>query len=355
MIRIVDRYLGQAILASTFFSLLTLLSISGLFRFVEQLKWVGQGYYDLFHATLYTLYTIPNETVVFFPMAVLIGGLVGLGGLASSSELVVMQAAGMSRFNIIGALMKTALVMIIAVMALAEWGAPAAEQSGRELRAQALSGGDVLSAKQGVWAKDGNSFVNIRSVSDNGVLNYVSIYQFNPDLTLASIRVAKQAKYQDSAWQLTDITDTVIHRDHIERQQIEEADWHSSLSPSKLGVASVKPEALSIAGLSDYIGYLQSNQQDASRFQLALWRKLLQPVSVTTMLLLALSFIFGPLRSVSMGARILMGVVTGFGFHMSNEIFGPISLVYELPPLVGAMLPSLCFLVAATILLNRKG
>jgi lipopolysaccharide export system permease protein len=72
------------------------------------------------------------------------------------------------------------------------------------------------------------------------------------------------------------------------------------------------------------------------------------------MLLVALSFIFGPLRSVSMGARIMMGVFTGILFFISNEVLGSLSLVYQLPPILGAMMPSLLFITAAWYFIKKK-
>ena len=48
-----------------------------------------------------------------------------------------------------------------------------------------------------------------------------------------------------------------------------------------------------------------------------------------------------------------MGVLTGFGFFITNEVFGPLSLVYSLPPVVAALLPSLLFAGVATLLLRR--
>ena len=92
-----------------------------------------------------------------------------------------------------------------------------------------------------------------------------------------------------------------------------------------------------------WIDYLKVNQQDPSRYELALWRKVMQPVTVAVMMLVALSFVFGPLRTVTMGARVLLGVVAGFSFYISNEIFGPMSIVYELPAVVGAIAPSMLF------------
>ena len=122
----------------------------------------------------------------------------------------------------------------------------------------------------------------------------------------------------------------------------------------KLGVVTIKPEMLSLRGLTDYVDYLQQNAQDPSRYQLAYWRKVLQPITIVAMLLMALSFIFGPLRSVTMAARVLMGILTGFGFYMANEVFGPMALVYQLPPLAGAMLPSLLFIGLSVYFMRRK-
>jgi lipopolysaccharide export system permease protein len=117
---------------------------------------------------------------------------------------------------------------------------------------------------------------------------------------------------------------------------------------------TVTPESLSIRGLIDYLDYLEANDQDPSRYELAFWRKLMQPFTVAVMLLVALSFIFGPLRSVSMGARIMMGVFTGIFFFLCNEVLGSLSLVYQLSPILGAAMPSLFFVSIAWYLINKK-
>ena len=73
----------------------------------------------------------------------------------------------------------------------------------------------------------------------------------------------------------------------------------------------------------------------------------MQPVSIAVMLLVALSFIFGPLRTVTMVLS-SCGVITGITFHLTNEIFGPVVMVYQIPAVVGAVLPSLLFIGFAT-------
>lgn len=149
------------------------------------------------------------------------------------------------------------------------------------------------------------------------------------------------------------VSKTHITEEAIVREDIDSELWQSSLTPDKLSVVSVKPESLSIQGLMGYLDYLRINSQDPSRYELALWRKLMQPVTVAVMMLVALSFVFGPLRSVTMGARVLLGVVAGFSFYICNEIFGPMTMVYQLPAFIGAGAPALLFAGAAVFYIRR--
>jgi lipopolysaccharide export system permease protein len=352
--RILDLYIARIIASTTFLTLVVFVSISGIIKFVEQMKVVGRGDYDVSHAALYVLYATGRDIEIFFPMAALIGGLIGIGMLASNSELVVMQAAGMSRFDIIKSVMKSAMVMIVLSMAVGEWIAPAGEAAARAIKAQAISGGSLISAKNGIWAKDGDYFVHIGEVEDQTRLKKIQIYRFNEQLKLDSWLSAQSATYVNDSWQLSNVINTHIDSKKIVQKSDDFQIWQSSLTPEQLGVVTVKPESLSIRGLIDYLDYLRANDQDPSRYELAFYRKLVQPLTVAVMLLVALSFIFGPLRSVSMGARIMMGVFTGIVFWISNEVMGSLSQVYQLPPLLGAVLPSLVFVSLGLYLINKR-
>lgn len=354
MLKILDIYIGKTILTTTTLTLAVLLTLSAMFKFIDQMRLIGRGYYDTVHAALFTLFSVPGDLMVFFPMAVLIGGLIGLGMLASNSELVVMQAAGLSRLNIIQAAIKTAVIMVLGMMAIGEWGSPVSDRAARELRTKAISDGNLFAAQQGIWAKDGDNFVNIQTVDDYGNLTDLVIYTFDEDLNLVTLLSAEYASFRANKWLLTEVNQLEFTDTRVLKQQWPQREWASSLTPDKLDVVAIKPEMLSVKGLSEYIGYLQSNDQDASRYQLAFWRKVLQPLTIIAMLLVALAFIFGPLRSVTMAARILLGILTGFAFYMCNEVFGPMALVYRLPPLAGAALPSMLFMLLAIYLLRKK-
>ena len=77
--KILDGYIGRVIASTTFITLIVFVSVSGIIKFVEQMKDVGRGNYDLAHASLFILYSFPRDIEVFFPMAALIGALIGIG------------------------------------------------------------------------------------------------------------------------------------------------------------------------------------------------------------------------------------------------------------------------------------
>ncbi|MGL4735562.1 MAG: LPS export ABC transporter permease LptG [Enterovibrio sp.] len=356
MFKILDLYIGRTIIATTSICLATLVGLSAIIKFVEQLRSVGEGFFTTATALQYVLLTMPRDLEMFFPMAVLLGALIGLGSLASSSELVVMQAAGFSKLNIGGSVLKTAIPLMLIVLVLGEWGAPQAQKYAKETRAYAKSGGSMLTALHGVWAKDGNDFIYINRSDLSGDLSGITIWRFDGEQNLRAQIFAKAAEHvKGDEWQLND----VLMLNFVEEAALSQINqetmiWHTTLTPEKLTMVTTDPDELSLSGVYDYVQYLKASEQDASRYELAFWRKVLQPISIAVMMLLALSFIFGPLRSVTMGARVLSGAVFGFAFHIANEVFGPMALVYHLPPLIGALVPSAVFIFLTLYLLRRK-
>lgn len=355
MFKILDLYIGRTIIATTFLTLSTLVGLAGIIKYVEQLRKVGRGTYDLIQALYFVLLGVPRDIEMFFPMATLLGALIALGMLASSSELTVMQAAGFSKLDVGLSVLKTAIPLMVMVMALGEWGSPQTIKMARELRSFSISGGKIVSVRSSVWAKDADNYIFIGRINDE-TLHGVSVWQFDPDKKLNTIIYAKQADYlADNIWQMKDVQLTHMQDNvQLSKEDLSTYEWRSTIEPDKLDVVTVKPEELSLSGIYDYVNYLKASEQEASRYELAFWRKATQPLSIAVMMLMALSFVFGPLRSVTMGARIISGIIAGFSFYISSEFFGPLSLVYKIPPLVGAVAPSLLFLALAIMLLRRK-
>ena len=351
---ILDRYIGRTILAATFLSLFVLVGLSGIIKFVEQMKSVGQGTYDVWHVAYFVILKMPVEIAEFFPMAALIGALIGLGSLAASSELVVMQAAGLSKLRIAGAVLKTAIPMVLIVMVLGEFVAPKTDKEAYSMRSQAKQGQQKVSNKYGVWVKDADAFVSVGRMNSKAELFDVQLYYFDDSMQLKRALVARKGSYQQGSWLLQNLKVTTFKADKTETEAATEFVWKTELTPKKLEVILSDPDRMSMRDIYNYISYLEHNDQDASRYWLTLWRKVVLPFTVVVMMLLSVSFIFGGLRTVTMGTRLIFGIASGFLFHVLGELFGPFSLVFEFPPLLGAIAPSLFVFIIAMYLLKKQ-
>ena len=118
-----DRYIGTSVFFSIIAVLGIIVSLALLFAFIDELSDV-EGGYGVLDALWYVLLTAPRRLYEMLPMAALIGCLVGLGTLASHSELTVMRAAGVSVGRIVWAVMKPMLVLMLAGILIGEYVAP---------------------------------------------------------------------------------------------------------------------------------------------------------------------------------------------------------------------------------------
>ncbi|EWC42864.1 LPS export ABC transporter permease LptG [Pseudomonas stutzeri] len=349
-----DRYIGVHV----FFAILSVLGIivglALLFAFIDELGDV-QGGYGLTDALEYVLLTSPRRLYEMLPMAALIGCLIGLGTLASSSELTVMRAAGVSLGRIVLAVMKPMLVLLVAGILIGEYAAPWAEDIAQARRSLAQGEGEAQSSKRGLWHRQENEFVHVNAVQPGGVLVGVTRYRFDDERRLLSSSFARRASYQEDYWRLENISTTHFRGDHTEVVRAKDERWDVQLTPQLLGTVVMEPEALSITGLWRYIHYLGEQGLNNARYWLAFWTKLLQPAVTVALVLLAISFIFGPLRSVTLGQRIFTGVVVGFVFRIIQDLLGPASQVFGFSPLLAVVLPAGACALVGIWLLRRAG
>ncbi|RKS87521.1 lipopolysaccharide export system permease protein [Orbus hercynius] len=353
MFSILDRYIGKTILSMISLSLFLLISLSGIIRFIDQLRRV-KGDYDALSAALYSLLMVPKDLEVFFPIAALLGSLIGLGMLASKSELVVMQTSGFSRLHIIKAVLKTAIPLVLIVMAIGEWVAPWGEQTARNMRSEKAYGDALIATQNSIWAKDGNDYIHIGKVDSTDTIADLDILSVNNG-ELTHITHAAYANYKNNSWQLFDVEKTDLTDPYkVNGVNLFNMPWQTTITPDKLNIVAQDPESLSASGLYQYAKYLKSSGLDPSNYELLFWKKLLKPLSVAVMMLLALSFIFGPLRSVSMGIRVITGIFGGFIFFIADSLFSKLSIVIGIPPVLGAALTSVAFLGLSYYLFKRK-
>ncbi|MBD9417298.1 LPS export ABC transporter permease LptG [Pseudomonas sp. PDM16] len=347
-----DRYIGT----SVFFAILSVLGIivglALLFAFIDELGDLSDNYGTL-EALVYVVLTLPRRAYEMLPMAALIGCLIGLGSLASNSELTIMRAAGVSVGRIVWAVMKPMLVLMLAGVLVGEYLAPWSENMAQAHRSLAQGGGEAQSSKHGLWHRQGQEYVHINAVQPNGKLVGVTRYQFDAERRLQSASFARRGQYQVDHWQLEDVKTTRFHEKSTEVVDIPSERWDIELNPQLLGTVVLEPEALSVTGLWRYIHYLADQGLNNGSYWLAFWTKVLQPLVTAALVLMAISFIFGPLRSVTLGQRVFTGVLVGFVFRIAQDLLGPSSLVFGFSPLLAVAVPAAICAAAGVLLLRR--
>lgn len=350
----VTLYIAKTISIAILLTMLLFVGLEFIFSLVNEIRHVGTGSYHTESALMFILLSTPQHIAEIFPMASLVGSLIGLGLLASRSELIVMQAAGFGLQDIIIAVLKLAAVLAACIWLLGEWVAPFTDKMAHQQKALALSSGQALGTLHGTWLRDGNDFVHIQRMVGTGHLEGITRYEFDDNMKMKKASFARFADYSLDHWELHDIQETLFEPKSISKKHSEKLNWKSAIQPSILSIVGVKDlDGLSLTGLWQTLRYRHANHLDTKPFELALWQKLVRPFATLVMMFIAIPFIFGPLRSATMGLRMLVGVLAGFTFFTFNQLFGPLTLVYHLPPVIGAWLPTLLFLGVGLGILKR--
>jgi len=340
----ITRYIGKSILTAIGLVMILLIGLELVFSLVNELRHIGTGNYSALTAMSVIGLSLPSQIAALFPMAALVGTLLGLGVLASRSELIVMQSAGISKRNIASAVLKTSLILIVLAWILGEIVAPIADPLAHQQKAVALSAGQALRTQHGVWIRDGYHFVHIQSIDHLQNLQGITRYEFDSAQNLQKTSFAEQAHYENNHWVLQNVKETRFMHSGTMSTTWPQKIWQSSIEPKMMDIVGVKAlDELSLAELWKTIRFREQNALETKSYQLAFWQKMLRPFATLVMMFLAIPFIFGPLRSATMGSRMTVGVLVGFAFHTLNQLFGPLTLVYPISPFWGASLPVLLF------------
>lgn len=349
---VIDRYIGRAMLYSTLLVFAVLIGLFTFFEFIDKLDDVGRAAFGMWDVLSYLVLTLPKKAYELFPMAALLGTTMALSTLAVDSELIALRAAGVSLLRIVAAVAKTGLLFVLLAILIGEGIAPASEQLAQRNRAEAMRVG-IQQDNNSIWLREGDNFVNIGEVLPDFSILRVNIYQFDQYNQLRNQVYAERAVYEGGRWRLQQVRQSQIAPDRIGVRNEAEQQWLSGVDPDVLGVFAVKPEGLSAWSLFRYIRHLSRNRQDTARYELALWYKLIAPLSTGVMVILAIPFVFTHPRSTGMGFRLFVGIMIGLAFFVLNRGFGFYSLLYGIPPLLGAILPTLAFFLLALFLLRR--
>lgn len=348
-----QRYVMREVLGSVGLVLLAFLALFSFFDFIGELRRVGQHGYQLWHAALTELLSIPGLVYELIPIATLIGTLYALSNLARHSEITVLRASGMATNDLLITLFRLAGVLALLTFVVGEAVVPFSERLMQEIRTKALSQTIAQSGfATGLWLKDGRTFVNVRRATPDADLQGVRIYRFSEDNLLKSVIDAETASFAAAGhWNLKNGIETVLDGERAAVHRFDNQSWSSAVTPDLLAVLMVAPERMSLTGLLDYTHHLTENRQKSERYRIALWKKLIYPLSVLVMVALALPFGYSHNRVGGVSLKIFSGVMLGILFYALNGLFSNLGAINAWHPLASALAPSAIFSAAAVFML----
>ena len=323
--------------------------------FIDELSNINRGNYNLLKIIQFVLLSVPKILYEVFPIAALIGAILGLSNLAKDSELIVMRSVGVSVARIVISAIKVGLILGLIAIILGEVIAPISETKALRVRAEAIQSSVKQKSDFGLWMRDETSYISIGEVLPDLSLLNVKIFEFDQDKKLRHLSHAKNGIYEETTqrWVLENLDRTVIDPDRSFADKIEAAKWQTKVDPQILRVFLIKPEQLSIWQLLKYISHLQDNNQETNIYQLSFWTKIVAPFTTLVMLILAVPFVFRQVRSGGLGKSLFVGIMMGLGFFIVTKAFGYFVLLYGIPPFMGAILPTLLVLCVGILLVRR--
>jgi lipopolysaccharide export system permease protein len=349
------RYIILTVLRGVAGTLGVIVAVVACIELVGQLNDVGTGSYSMTDALAFVALRLPRSVFETLPAAALIGSLLALGNLAVHRELVVMRASGISPLDLLVAVGLAGFGLAVVMVLLGESLAPSLGAYASELRTRALMEDAPLADGQSTWLKDGDRILSLRRrPGEFGYGGGVLLFELGPEQRLDKIARADSAQIgAGNSWVLSNYAETQFSSDAITSRVERVSPQAYTLNPELLELSVVRQDLLDTPALRRYIRYLQENDLDARRYQIAYWARMATIVSAVLMTVLALPFVFGGLRSAGRGARLLVGLVIGLGYYVLGEVLVSGGEVYDLDPLVVAWAPSAALLVITVIAFAR--
>ena len=347
--KLLTRYLSREIYGSLALVFSALIMLFAFFELLGELDNLGSGSYNIAYALLFVLLTVPTRIYELFPVAVLIGTIFALVQMAANSELTIYRSSGASLKQMIVALLKIGLPLMVLSLVVGELIAPTSMRLAQELRLKALNSQAFFREfRSGVWVKDERNFVNVKNVLPDATLLNVGIYEFDENFLLLGITAAQRAIYlKEGSWQLEGVMQTRFDKQGAQVSHQAQKEWHSAITPDILRVLMVVPAQMSAWNLYLYTRHLKENKQESTRYEIEMWNKLVYPFGVMVMMLLALPFAAYQRRQGGISGKIFTGIVLGLSFYFIGRLFAHLGSLNNWQPMLSASAMTVTFLFLA--------
>ena len=357
--KIRDRYIAKTLLSYTLVVLVVWLSIYSFFNFLTEINVVGQESYTILSAIKYIILKMPEVTYSQASPVILLGCVLGMGHLATTNQLLIFRISGASILKITGTTLKNALIFVIAIIAIGEAIAPMSSNFAELGRSNALGNIAVSTSQEGFWIRDGDNFINVKKNIDGKLFSGITVIEVNSSNKIERVIKSENAVFDGNSLDMSD-TDifSISDESFIDNISLKERNsYNKTVSFDQDLIDSLKkePKDLTTWTIIKQIQFLSDNKLRSEVFEVELYKRLIKPVTLIAMILLAMLFIFGSTRDITLGRKIFFGVALGLSFEMLSRIASAMALSFDFNPLMSAILPStLVMLISITLLIQKS-
>ncbi len=342
------RYLFTRVLLSFVMVLSGFVLLEFILSGLNELTYQTRHDYQALQAFEFLLHSTPARISQFGPSILLLSILVGLGSLASSSELTVLRASGISVARIIAMAMTPLLLVYALLFTLGEFWAPKLLQQANITKAALRQERQI-----GGWHREQNWLLHAERI-EREELQSVMLYQLNADFTqLEGIFHAQSAEAVADGWLLKQVRE----RRFSERpfREHSHAQWHLPFkADAELMTARVMdPRSLTLTQNLRFLQYMQQQRLAADALAFSFWQRIYMPLLAVMMMFAGATFVFGSNRSMAMSSRIFIGLVAGILLQLLQDLLAPLSQVVSWPIPVVTAIP-LFISLAIALHLTRK-
>jgi lipopolysaccharide export system permease protein len=350
-----SRYIALRFAATVAQVFLVFFGIMMLIDMVDQLRRFGAQGLGLAAAAELAALNVPATLYRILPLIVILAAVAMFIGLARSSELVVVRAAGRSGLRFLMTPVLAALALGAVAVAVLN---PLVAGMSREydvLYARLARGTEsVLSiSASGLWLRqggpDGQTVIQAaRSDGDGTRLSEVTFLTYASDGTPLTRIEAAEAVLTPGHWALSDAKTWDLTEANPERvaRTATRVTVPSDLTRERIRDSFGDPSAIPIWDLPAYIARVEAAGFSARRHRVWLQMELALPLLLGAMVLVAAGFTMRHARMGKTGQMVLAAVLMGFAiFFLRNfaQVLGesgqiPVALAAWSPPVAAALL-----------------
>lgn len=363
---IIKRYIANEFLSAFIFSIISLSFVVIISQFFEDLKMF------IDHKTLakitimYYAYKTPYIIVEVIPVSVLLASLFSLTKLIKTNEITAMKSGGMSLNTIASPILISAFLISVFTFIFSEAIVPSANIKARETKqAKILNipiSYGIIRDNATFISSDGLVFFTKFFDGERGIMEKVSILEFNTDKILTHRWDAKEAYYlgENRGWELKDGYKRRFLLNEPDENNLpkEEAEKFFNIllpvkeSPTDFSKGLKKPQELTMRELAKYIKKLQMTGATFKEELVNLYLRISFPLANFILCIIGIPLALISGRKGGLITSFAISLAIGFAYWGFIALGVSLGKNGVLPPLLSAWLGNIIFGSVGIYLMN---